>query len=123
MTVEAPPLDIHSISPPHLLHGPVLPPCALGQLQLGAGMDTGAPSCFRGSFLLLPQHHLLDSLYSLGGVGSRVRVGVTKVPLGHLSWGLLLSKTKPVCVLLGLGTWFQVWLPLFNKTDRSESEI
>ena len=52
---------------------------------------------FCGSFLLVPQRHLLDSLCSPAGVRSWLRVGVTpEVPLGHLSWGLLLSKTKPV---------------------------
>lgn len=105
--------------PPWTLTAPRLPTCSVvlccphepwDSCSLGAGMDTGsALPHVCGSFLLVPQRHLLDSLCSPAGVRSRVRVGVTpKVPLGPLSWGLLLSKTKPVCVLMGLGTWFQV---------------
>lgn len=57
-------LDIHSISPPPPYPRSCAAPVRLGTAAAWGWDDTGAPPALSWSFLLLPQHHLLDSLCS-----------------------------------------------------------
>lgn len=61
------------------------------------------PSSF-GSFLLAPQHHLLDSLCSPPGDGSGVGLGCGVGLIQRVVLGYCPLKLSPVSVLLGLGT-------------------